>query len=70
MAEPSIRQTRWANFSNERDSDPPGSGNGHPESGRSITARGSNFGLFRDLQGVIDLDAQVSHCTFKFAVAK
>ena len=30
----------------------------------------SDFDLFRDLKGVVDLNAEISHCAFNFLVPK
>jgi len=30
----------------------------------------SDFDLFRDLKGVVDLNAEIAHCAFNFLVPK
>ena len=41
-----------------------------PRLAGSCGRRDSDLGLFRQLQGVIDLDSEISHSAFNFAVAQ
>ena len=45
-------------------------GTAAPKAAVRSRREGSDFGLFRDLEGVVHLDSQVSHGAFKFAVAE
>ena len=41
-----------------------------PPAGRSLTKDRSDLSLLRDLQGVVNLYAKISHCRFELGVAK